>query len=145
MLQVRNGHGTGEIVGSMRRTAAIALTLLYLVSASGIVLSKFYCCGKLKEISFFMCPHVGNDCPKAEKTPGCCDTRNTYIKVKDVHTGIPQLKIALSDPGKTFSSFCSSVPVLQSPNTPAVAYATIHAPPWPGKRPVYLTVCNFRI
>jgi len=129
----------------MRKTAAILLTLLYLVSTTGIVLSKFYCCGKLKEVSFFMSSHACSGCRKVNKPPGCCDTSTTYIKVKEGHTIAAQLKIAHSDPSKTFSSFRSFVPVLQSPNTPAVAFATIHAPPWSGKRPVYLTVCNFRI
>ncbi|HKR03259.1 MAG TPA: hypothetical protein VJY62_01380 [Bacteroidia bacterium] len=128
----------------MKRIAVILFTLLYLVSASGIAISNFYCCGKLKETYLLNPKYISNDC-KGNKLPGCCDTKTVLIKVKDNHSPSQQLKSFTNDFSIQLFGGVHLINDIFLSADESPLFAFIHAPPLISKSPVYLSVCNFRI
>lgn len=128
---------------AMKKIAVIFLTLLYFVSFSGVTVSSFYCCGKLKEIYVFHSKTTPKNC-KGNKLPGCCDTKTTLVKIKDNHSPSSQVKIKTADAVKIFYS-----PVVSLNYTSFYSKkdfsAFLHAPPLLNNQHVYLAVNNFRI
>ncbi len=130
----------------MKRVAIIFFTLFYVVSTSGVTINYFYCCGKLKETSFLLNhKNLTNPCKGDKKAPSCCNTKRTFLKIKDNHSPSQELRTDQSNYFihliniyvTTFNSFSS---LSKSP-----LFAYTHAPPLTSKTPIYISVCNFRI
>ena len=128
----------------MKGIAIILFAALYLVSISGVAVSSFYCCGKLKETYVFYSTATPENC-KGNKLPGCCDTKTTLVKVKDNHSPAAPIKINCSDAVKIFCSSLAGLNICTSYNPDKNFSTLIHAPPLPSERPVYLSVRSFRI
>jgi hypothetical protein len=64
----------------VKKILAIVILLSYSVASLGISLNYFYCCGKLKTVSFYVKPEV-KDC-KSKSKKGCCDNKTVTIKLK---------------------------------------------------------------
>ncbi len=128
----------------MKRITVILLTLLYFVSTSGVAVSNFYCCGKLKETYIFIHHDYGKNC-KGSKKSGCCDTKTVYFKVKDNHSPSTEVKVNTPDSQKLIHAAILSLFTLQNLDSETISFAYLHAPPLISKQPVYLAVCNFRI
>ena len=129
----------------MKRITVILITLLYLVSTSGVALSNFYCCGKLKETFIFSHHDYGKDCKGNKKASGCCDTKTVYFKVKDNHSLSTEVKANGADFTKLLHNIFLPLFIFQNASSQAASFAFLHAPPLISKQPVYLSVCNFRI
>lgn len=71
----------------MKKIAVILLTLIYSVSVYGVTINKFYCCGKLADVSLTTISHSKMDSKVDDNT--CCKTIKTNIKVKDNHISAP--------------------------------------------------------
>ncbi len=69
----------------MKKSVIAILAVLYLVTASGVVVNLHYCMGRLASVDY------GNDSHKAcgkcgmKASPGCCETESKVVKVQDEH------------------------------------------------------------
>ena len=70
---------------SMKKAVIAILALLYIVTASGIVVNLHYCMGKLASVEYGIDTH--ETCGKCgmKDTPGCCETESKVVKVQDEH------------------------------------------------------------
>ena len=63
----------------MKKFTVILFAMLYLISSSGVAVSNFYCCGKLKAVSLVANTEEKNCNAKSKK--GCCDNKSVTIKL----------------------------------------------------------------
>jgi len=124
----------------MKKIAVICCCLFYLVSTSGIAWNSFYCCGKLKQTSFFS-QQKTNHCRNKKITSGCCQTKTFFAKVKDNHPPTSQLKIKNTPVINTCFNLAFNV-VITNEKKPL---PSSNPPPLLSNQPVYLSVCNFRV
>ncbi len=125
----------------MKKLALILLLAVYTVSVVGISVNRFYCCGKLASTSVSSLAFTNG----SAKDDGCCQHKQTVIKVKDTHevSGITHVAKA----GFLFINISFNA----NPNTAAYKFASlthsncINAPPLLLHTPVYTLLCNFRI
>jgi len=70
---------------SMKKAVIAILALLYIVTASGIVVNLHYCMGKLASVEYGIDTH--ETCGKCgmKDAPGCCETESKVVKVQDEH------------------------------------------------------------
>jgi hypothetical protein len=128
----------------MKKIAVIFFAALYLISISGVAVSSFYCCGKLKEIFVFQSKVTPKNC-KGNKLPGCCDTKTTLVKVKDDHSASQQFKLSANDfPINNFTALLFTG-YLSCPVAEPSLLSLSHAPPLISDQPVYLSVNSFLI
>jgi hypothetical protein len=67
----------------VKKIAVILLTLIYSASVYGVTINKFYCCGKLADVTL-----SAASSPKMDSKAGnsdCCKIIKTNIKVIDIH------------------------------------------------------------
>jgi len=64
----------------VKRVLLITILISYSVVSLGISVNYFYCCDKLKTISFAV--NTGVKDSKAESKKGCCDNRTVILKLK---------------------------------------------------------------
>ncbi|WPU96433.1 hypothetical protein SNE25_12975 [Mucilaginibacter sabulilitoris] len=128
----------------MKRIALISLTAIYLLSALGISVRSFYCCGKLESASFSFSSAEKSYCKMATGLPGCCKTKTQLIKVKDQHFGAnaPNLDANLFHV-LIPATFTADLSAYHS-NFECTAFNS-HAPPYWPKAPVYILNCTYRI
>ncbi|MDN3583978.1 HYC_CC_PP family protein [Mucilaginibacter flavus] len=125
----------------MKRIAVILLVIIYSASVYGVTINKFYCCGKLTDISV-SANYVSKSDSKAVGS-GCCKTVKENFKVKDNHFSA---KTDLTLKG----SFALVTPVFSVPAAPeritlrAVSAYNSQAPPV-GRDPLYILYANYRI
>ncbi|MDO3641477.1 hypothetical protein [Mucilaginibacter sp. L3T2-6] len=128
----------------MKRIALISLTVIYLLSALGISVSSFYCCGKLESTSISFSTAKKQDCKMAAGLPGCCKTKTLSFKVKDQHVGSQALSL-------NANVFHAIIPVYIIADfsgyrfKPEYVAFNSHAPPDHAKAPVYILNCIYRI
>lgn len=68
----------------MKRLFSISLLFIYLFTASGIMVTFHYCCGKFNSLEVYSNSiKVEKTCWKKEKSKSCCDSKTELIKVKD--------------------------------------------------------------
>jgi hypothetical protein len=113
----------------MRKTLAILLLFLYLISASGIQIIVHYCGGKLKQISFFHTDEKKGCCGNKMKSKDCCKDKAAVLKINDIHKPVRDFKITSSSyqlagwilpvPTLNFSSIITSADVfVDNPDPP---------------------------
>jgi hypothetical protein len=111
----------------------------------GFSLKEFYCCGKLKSVSFSITEDSNAKCKNGDtKNAGCCKNQFHYFKVKDNHVlavqiSLPTQFVAVSD------TFFPSFQDIPSSTPEAKLNYQSHAPPSYNGVPVYLSNCVFRI
>lgn len=124
----------------MKKALSILLLLLYASTSFGFSVQQFYCCGKLKSVSFTVKQDIN------EKA-GCCENQFNNLKIGETHL----LSGQLSSPVKHFTKVFLSTFGHYFP-TPAFAIVTrlsiahpTHAPPLHGDIPIYIFNCTYRI
>jgi hypothetical protein len=127
----------------VKRTAALLLTAIYLLSALGVAANSYYCCGKL-QLTTILDGAKKPGCKMASMMPKCCKTKKQYFKVKDQHFGAS----AFSLETKLFPAI--SIPYLNaqlSINIPEQEFVSFnsHAPPDRFQPPFYILNCAYRI
>ncbi|MFC0514234.1 hypothetical protein ACFFGT_08490 [Mucilaginibacter angelicae] len=125
----------------MKKIAVILLALIYSVSVYGVTINKFYCCGKLADVSLSAASSSKMDSKAGNND--CCKTIETNIKVKDNHFS------AKTD--LTFkNSFALIIPVFFIPASleritlKEVCAYNSQAPPV-RRNPLYILYSNYRI
>jgi hypothetical protein len=128
----------------VKRIALISLTVIYLLSALGISVSSFYCCGKLESTSISFNSAQKTMCKMATGMPGCCKTKTQLLKVKDQHVGSQALSLNVN-------LFHAIIPAYSTLDFSVYSFKSeyfafnSHAPPdWP-QAPVYILNCTYRI
>jgi len=128
----------------MRKTVVLFLTLLYTLSTSGVTISNFYCCGKLKETSLFSDLEGKRGCEKDGITDDCCKTKIHFVKVSDQHSLASRIKVNHEDQVTLLPFLPASTIYVHNIAVPCSSVLT-KAPPLARKQPVYLDHCTFRI
>ncbi len=80
----------------LRKLFLFGLTVTYLISAGGVSVAAHFCGNNLKSISFYT--HKAKSClcsSKSKKKKGCCNSRQTFIKITAAHHLIPTEKPAV--------------------------------------------------
>jgi hypothetical protein len=125
----------------VKKIAVILLTLIYSASVYGVTINKFYCCGKLADVSL----SAASSCKMDSKAGNsdCCKTIKTDIKVKDNHVSA-KTDLTLKN------SFTLITPVFFIPASAAgitlrkVSAYNSQAPPVQ-RDPLYILYSNYRI
>ena len=117
----------------------ITLTLVYLVSCLGMVINRFYCCGKLASVSLA----IGTPAKTNPDKYKCCKTEELGFKIKDNHvaSGVLHMQpIAAFDlPLQTYY-FAGH----QDVETGALQFHSGNSPPGPNVA-IYTFNCTYRI
>ena len=109
----------------------------------GFTLRHFYCCGKLKSITFSLAQNIEKKCSKGEG-PGCCDNRYQFFKVKDKHISTDNISFSFNsftDLHLNDLSFAIPTFAVQE----IVPSYSVHSPPLHAEVPLYIYNCVFRI
>ena len=80
----------------IKRSGAIVLSVLYLVTAMGFALNLHFCCDQVTSVKINV--PVKNGAMLSKCKSKCCSNKRLDIKVKDAHQGQSQLFLA-----KTFA------------------------------------------
>ena len=64
----------------MRRFLIIAILFIYSIASFGVTFNYFYCCGKLKTVSFAVNNDEKSCVTKSKK--GCCNNKTFTVKLK---------------------------------------------------------------
>jgi len=128
----------------MKKLALTFLTAVYLLFTIGVAVNQFYCCSKLKSVSFFLSNNDQGTCKNETNNDECCKTKHHYLKVDDSHFASNAIFLAK----KHCSILHVNFPIVEF-NVPPIHQAfelyNINAPPGITKTPVYVFNCNFRI
>ena len=65
----------------MKRFLLIVILISYSITSFGVSLNYFYCCGKLKAVSFAVKTETKDGIAKSKN--GCCDNKTVKLKIKD--------------------------------------------------------------
>ncbi|MVT42377.1 hypothetical protein GO495_17425 [Chitinophaga oryziterrae] len=129
----------------MKKASAILLLIIYTTAACGVSIKQFYCCGKLKSVSFAFKEDKKENCHKDREKSGCCENKYHILKVKDNHITTDNVL----NPTKYFtdlhifpSSYQSPVLTVFQQINPANPG---NAPPLHYGVPVYILNCIYRI
>lgn len=127
----------------MKKFATIFLISIYTLSVVGLAVNKFYCCGKLKSVSFFTNPnHLKAE--KQFKTEGCCKNEKQSLKVKDSHVLSGKVELNTKNFTLVPQGFFNSELLISSSVTNQLTYH-IKAPPVYSDSPAYIFNCTYRI
>jgi hypothetical protein len=131
-----------QYLRSVKRTTLILLTVIYLVSAVGIGVNRFYCCGELAAVSLVLAS--GNDQKSDVKNDNCCKNEKQSFKIKDNHFNSSGFNLIQPLP--------VILPSLYSYDHLNIAKAIIqsrpyqsNAPPGSPEVPIYTLNCTYRI
>ena len=115
-----------------------------MLSTVGVAVSQFYCCSKLKSVTFSLNGSENKTSKKEIKEDGCCKTTQQYLKIKDAHL----FAEAVSSPAKIFFIVHTEFPVFDITTfekQQAFISNSINAPPLIATIPVYILNRVFRI
>lgn len=127
----------------MKKIVLIILISIYSLSAFGVSLKEFYCCGKLKSITVIVADEGKDKCGKADSKDGCCKTKYQFFKVKDKHL----TTVDLTTPVKHFTDIVFFKSIYQSlllPHRVQVISGSL-SPPLHTGVPIYISNCVFRV
>jgi hypothetical protein len=127
----------------LKRSGAIVLTVLYLITVTGFALNLHYC-GKLLTAVKIDAPAKGCNDPMSGKMK-CCKDKQLVVKIKDAHQTEPASVL-----GKVFNLQLSRLPFIGIAfNTPAIIVSKAYdrGPPNPllSDTPLFIKNCTFRI
>ena len=128
----------------MKKAAIILLICIYSLATMGFTIKHFYCCGKLKSVTFSLAHQAKDKCAKGNDKSGCCDSKFQFFKVKDKHISADQADF----PVKHFVDLHLYIPSFQDisfvSQKTTIAYKS-NAPPRHQGTPTYIYNCVFRI
>jgi hypothetical protein len=76
----------------VKRVALLLLSVIYLLSSSGVAAESHYCCGILQSTSLSASSTA--TCKMNLPMKRCCKTKKQYFKVKDQHIGSSSLSFS---------------------------------------------------
>lgn len=128
----------------MKKIALLLLINIYALSAFGIGIKQFYCCGKLQSTSISFVQNPTEKCDNGGEKSGCCKTKFQSLKVKDSHIAAD----AINNQVKHFSEVINFTPSFE--NQKLLLQQTVvnnrsHAPPLIHGTPLYILHCLYRI
>lgn len=121
----------------MKKLTAILLTLLFLVSNSGMAVTMHWCSGKLTSIDFFSADKSLCKCEKPAMKSDCCKDKTTTFKAKNDMAQANYFAFKLTTPKFNFT-VVNQIEVLPSANFQYYASAFYHPPSFKPKAPIYL-------
>ena len=128
----------------MKKAALILLICIYSLATMGFSLKEFYCCGKLKSITFSLTQEAKDKCGKGNEKGSCCKSKFQFFKVKDNHVSAHQADL----PVKSFVDLYFYPPSFQDifliSQRSTIAYRS-NAPPLHSGIPIYIYNRVFRI
>ncbi|MDB5061193.1 MAG: hypothetical protein JWP67_1036 [Mucilaginibacter sp.] len=127
---------------SVKRITLILLTVIYLVSAVGIGVNRFYCCGELAAVNLVFAS--GSDQKSDVEKDNCCKTEKQSIKIKDNH--FTSSGFNLNQPLPVILPSLYSYDHLDI--TQAIIQSRLYqsnAPPGSPEVPIYTLNCTYRI
>lgn len=74
----------------MKKVLVILILVSYSIASFGVSLNYFYCCGKLKTISFIT--RADSKTCKGNKGKGCCKNEKVTVKLKSDHKSCDDVK-----------------------------------------------------
>lgn len=124
----------------MKKGALIFLLTIYTLSACGLSINRFYCCGALQSTSISAA--IYNE---AAKNDGCCRHTQTILKVSDSHENIQPVHV-----DAPFAGYAVAAHIIPA-QASFLSYHTIaanHINGPPGATPpvpLYIHNCVYRI
>lgn len=130
----------------MKKVIAILLLIIYTTATFGFSIKRFYCCGKLKSVSFVINQNTKANCKIGNEKNGCCENKYLTLKVKDNYIAT----VGLVNSGKHFIDFFTFTSFYQSPDFTRFQQIKTFvnpgdAPPLHDGVPVYILNCTYRI
>jgi|GEM_PF-308616 hypothetical protein len=127
---------------SMKRIALLIMVFIYTCSTTGISINEFYCCGKLKSVSFTFKDEKNGSCKKENVKSDCCKNKHQYFKVYDAH-----LYSTIAKQSSVSISITFTLPFTEyaSPLKDHARILGVHSPPIDSSPPAYIQYCVFRV
>jgi len=127
----------------VKRAIAILFSIVYLLSAVGVSVEHFYCCGKLASTTFILGDTHHPVVKGLAKTDDCCKTTKQSFRVKDNHVGVSGSSIVPT----WVAVMMQLVPALPEPAVQEYTGITyrVHGPPERQQTPIYILNCTYRI
>ena len=116
---------------------SILITLLFLVSNSGIVVSAHWCGGKLASVDLFANGEHKCKCGKKAMKPNCCTDKTVQLKANNDLSKTTHFSFKISTL-KFLFAFLTPVDLLPSVQFQYAASDFYHPPPFKPKTPIYL-------
>lgn len=126
----------------MKRTTLLLLTALYLLSAVGIGVNRFYCCGRLAAVNIAFAS--SNDQYKILKKDNCCKNEKQSFKIKDNHFSETGFSLAQPFPVILPDAYSYDHTVISTVCIQHSSYLS-NAPPGKPEVPIYILNCTYRI
>ena len=130
----------------MKKVIAILLLIIYTTATFGFSVKKFYCCGKLKSVSFVLSQNTKSKCKIGNEKDGCCENKYLILKVKDNYIAT----VGFANSSKLLIDHYIFTPFYQSPDF--TIFQQINTVVNPGNAsplhygvPVYILNCTYRI
>jgi hypothetical protein len=128
----------------MKKVVVIFLLCIYSLATMGFCLKQFYCCGKLKSVTFSLTHETKEKCDKGDLKSNCCESKFQFLKIKDHHISAEKVDFI----AKYLVDFPSYIHSFQHLNIlsekKSVAYRG-NAPPTHLVTPLYIYHSVFRI
>lgn len=127
----------------MKKAIVAILALLYITTASGVVVNIHYCMGHVSSVSYGYDKHAACDKCGMEQQQGCCHTELKVVKLQDEH----QLAKATQQLAQAPAIIPVQTGVVTVPDLSAHQYLSLnyHSPPDNRVNEVYLHTLVFRI
>jgi hypothetical protein len=126
----------------MKKFVVILVFFSYAVSVTGLTVSKFYCCGKLKSTKIVFASTNKKSCTAKMGNKKCCKYDESFFKVSDNHF-VSTAEFVPDVPVAEFVYFDANIFLQKEFSTFITHYS--NAPPEDLQVPVYLRNRVFRI
>jgi hypothetical protein len=123
----------------IKRIGIALLSLVYLFSTMGTVISMHYCMGRMVRVQW---EAFGTGHTSCGMSPACCKDEYRVFKLGDVHQPASVHLFVLPSPALPSIPFALTASFPEGRLRPA---AVAHAPPIDGCAPLYLLHSHFRI
>lgn len=81
----------------MKKSLAILLAFVFLLSSLGFSINKHYCGNRLKSVNLILIQNNKSCCGDVEMPEGCCKNKTKYIKLKEDYMQASSVSIPSSD------------------------------------------------
>lgn len=129
-------------LSSVKRSALILLTAIYLISCLGMSANRFYCCGKLASTTFSFGAGDNNSRPNTKDK--CCGHEKQSFKIKDNHFNASSFSLTHTAPAALPSLISFDHTIAVTLLQEQIVYNG-NAPPGYTAVPVYTLNCTYRI
>src|SRR5687767_558854 len=128
----------------MKKVALILLMAVYGLATFGVGISKFYCCSKLKSVSFSFAEFDKGDCKVNNINSNCCEEKTQHIKVKDAHKASVENNFSPKPFPLPDTNYTSTQNFFFKSQQVLITY-NIHGPPVFNNKPIHILNCVYRI